>query len=48
MEEGNMEAPSWITLKKYTAGEKVRIVLAGLREKNTIAELCRGKDQPVR
>jgi transposase len=29
------------TRKKYTAEEKVRIVLEGLRGENTIAELCR-------
>jgi transposase len=29
------------TLKKYTAEEKVRIVLKGLRGESTIAELCR-------
>ena len=27
--------------KKYSAEEKVRIVLEGLRGENTIAELCR-------
>jgi len=29
------------TRKKYTAEEKIRIVLEGLRGENTIAELCR-------
>src|SRR4030067_2196315 len=29
------------TCKKYTAEEKVRIVLEGLRGESTIAELCR-------
>ncbi len=29
------------TRKKYSAEEKVRIVLEGLRGENTIAELCR-------
>ena len=29
------------TRKKYTAEEKVRIVLEGLRGERTIAELCR-------
>ena len=29
------------TRKKYTAEEKVRIVLEGLRGESTIAELCR-------
>ena len=30
-----------VTRKKYTAEEKVRIVLEGLRGESTIAELCR-------
>jgi transposase len=29
------------TRKKYTAEEKIRIVLEGLRGETTIAELCR-------
>jgi len=29
------------TRKKYSAEEKIRIVLEGLRGENTIAELCR-------
>ena len=29
------------TRKKYTAEEKIRIVLEGLRGESTIAELCR-------
>jgi transposase len=35
------------TRKKYTAEEKVRIVMEGLRGESTIAELCReGGIQP--
>ena len=40
-----VEATVWnirrATRKKYTAEEKVRIVLEGLRGESTIAELCR-------
>jgi transposase len=43
------EAPSerlvrdirWTTRKQYSAEEKIRIVLGGLRGEVTIAELCR-------
>jgi transposase len=41
----SVEATVWsirrATRKKYTAEEKVRIVLEGLRGESTIAELCR-------
>jgi transposase-like protein len=33
------------TRKKYSAEEKIRIVLEGLRGESTIAELCHGMDK---
>ena len=31
----------WKTRKRYSAGEKIRIVLSGLRGEESIAALCR-------
>jgi len=33
------------TRKQYSAEEKIRIVLDGLRREHSIAELCRREDQ---
>ena len=36
----------WRTRKKYSAEEKIRIVLEGLRGESSIAELCRREGIP--
>ena len=42
----NKTKPRRKTRKKYTAEEKTRIVLAGLRGESSIAELCRRQGIP--